>query len=77
MSKSELKEKGNSICDLIRMGDKHAFEDLYRKYYPALCELSRAITHNRFLSLGKGKKSSVQFTLPSSDGSGKAFTEST
>ena len=38
MSKSELKEKGNSICDLIRMGDKHAFEDLYRKYYPALCE---------------------------------------
>ena len=46
MSKSELKEKGNSICDLIRMGDKHAFEDLYRKYYPALCELSRAITHN-------------------------------
>ena len=43
MSKSELKEKGNSICDLIRMGDKHAFEDLYRKYYPALCELSRAM----------------------------------
>ncbi|GJG29999.1 DNA-directed RNA polymerase sigma-70 factor [Hallella multisaccharivorax DSM 17128] len=39
-------EKGNSIYDLIRRGDKRAFEDLYRKYYPVLCELSKAITHS-------------------------------
>ncbi|EGN56092.1 hypothetical protein PRBRB14_04670 [Hallella multisaccharivorax DSM 17128] len=40
------KENSISIYDLIRKGDKCTFEDLPRKYYPALCELSMAITHS-------------------------------